>query len=239
MTIEIQPMGDRTLLVNFAQKIDPDIHQQVMNLSAKIEGELIEGVLYISPAYCSLSIGYNPEYIKYPELSLWIKNLWKQRKKYRKIPVRVLTLPVCYEEPYALDLWEISKITGLMPEDIIETHIAKSYQVYMLGFLPGFPYLGVLPEVLQCPRKAKPRLATPERSVGIAGLQTGIYPSESPGGWNIVGNTPLPIFTGQKSTPFLLRAGDEVKFQSITKNDYEHIEGEIREGTFNWDMIYE
>ena len=238
MTIEIQPLGDRTLLVKFPQKIDPDIHQQVMNLSAKIEEELIEGILYISSAYCSLSIGYNPEYIKYPELSLRIKDLWKQRIKTRNAPVRVLTLPVCYEEPYALDLWEISKITGLTPEDIIETHTANSYQVYMLGFLPGFPYLGILPEVLQCPRKAKPRLVIPERSVGIAGLQTGIYPSESPGGWNIVGNTPLPIFSGQKSTTFLLHAGDEVKFQAITKNDYEHIEGEIREGTFNWDMIY-
>jgi inhibitor of KinA len=81
-------------------------------------------------------------------------------------------------------------------------------------------------------------LVIPERSVGIAGLQTGIYPSESPGGWNIVGNTPLPIVTGQNSTPFLLHSGDEVKFQAITKNDYEHIEGEIREGTFNWDTIY-
>ena len=231
------PLGDRALLINFEQIIDRDIHRQVVALSNKIEAALIEGVTFILPAYCSITIGYAPENIRYEELKPLIKDLWKKPASTQKSSNRFLTLPVCYEEPCALDLLEISKLSGLNPEDIIAKHCSQSYQVYMLGFLPGFPYLGILPEILQYPRKPEPRLHVPDRSVGLAGPQTGIYPFRSPGGWNIIGRTPLPIFNAKQNDPFLFKTGDEVKFLAIGKEEYQMIEAEIEDGTYNWDGI--
>ena len=237
MTIEILPLGDRAILVNFQQIIDPTVHQQVIGLSGKLEHASIEGVTFILPAYCSLTIGYNPEKAKYQDLNHNIRTLYKQPLKSQKVSGARLTLPVCYEEPFALDMFEISKFTGLKPEEIINIHTAQSYSVYMLGFLPGFPYLGILPEALHCSRKVNPRMRVPERSIGIAGQQTGIYPWESPGGWNIVGNTPLPIFDPQRATPFLFKVGDLVNFKAINKSEYQRIEADIRNENFSWDSI--
>jgi inhibitor of KinA len=145
---------------------------------------------------------------------------------------------VCYEEPYALDLQEVSKFSGLTPKEIIELHTGETYRVYMLGFLPGFPYLGVLPKALQLPRKRTPRVNVPERSVGIAGQQTGIYPSGSPGGWNILGNTPLPIFNSSSDSPFLLQVGDKVKFKVVSSREYQKLHQQIQHQVFNWEAIY-
>jgi len=238
MSPEIMPLGDRALLVNFEQKIDPDIHSQVMDLSAKVEEASVDGVTFTLPAYCSVTIGFDPKKVSYLDLKPTIVTMLKQPATKSTISSRSLTLPVCYEEPYALDLPEISKFSGLTPKKIIELHTGEIYRVYMLGFLPGFPYLGVLPKALQFPRKRNPRLQVPERSVGIAGQQTGIYPSGSPGGWNILGNTPLPIFNSSSDSPFLLQAGDQVKFKVISSREYQKLHQQIQHQAFNWDTIY-
>jgi inhibitor of KinA len=133
---------------------------------------------------------------------------------------RLINIPICYEQPYALDLEEISNLTGLNKKEIVDLHTGSLYQVFMLGFLPGFPYLGVLPQQLHLSRKKTPRLNIPERAVGIAGLQTGIYPTQSPGGWNILGSTPVPVFESSGKDPFLLRVGDQVKFEAIGTDEY-------------------
>jgi inhibitor of KinA len=231
------PLGDHALLINFEQIIDKEIHRQVVALSNEIEAALIEGVTFILPAYCSITIGYSPQKIRFEELKPLIKDLWKKPASTQMNSNRLLILPVCYEEPYALDLLEISKLSGLNPEGIIANHCSQSYQVFMLGFLPGFPYLGILPEILQFPRKKDPRLQVPERSVGLAGAQTGIYPFKSPGGWNIIGRTPLPIFNAKQNDPFLFKTGDEVQFLAIGKEEYQMIEAEIADGAYNWDGI--
>jgi len=237
MSIQVMPLGDHALLINFEQKIDKEIHRQVVALSNKIETELVEGVTFILPAYCSITVGYSPNKVRYEELKPLIKSLWNKQATAQKHSNRMLTVPVCYEEPYALDLLEISKLSGLKPEDLIAKHCSQRYHVFMLGFLPGFPYLGILPDFLQFPRKKDPRLHVPARSVGLAGAQTGIYPFKSPGGWNIIGRTPLPIFNATQNDSFLFKIGDEVQFLAISKEEYQMIEVEIEDGTYNWDEI--
>ncbi len=238
MSPEIMSLGDRALLVNFDQIIDPDIHSQVMDLSAKVEEASVDGVTFTLPAYCSVTIGFDPKKVSYLDLKPTIINLLKQPATGSTVSSRSLTLPVCYEEPYALDLQEVSKFSGLTPKEIIELHTGETYRVYMLGFLPGFPYLGVLPKALQLPRKRTPRVNVPERSVGIAGQQTGIYPSGSPGGWKILGNTPLPIFNSSSDNPFLLQVGDQVKFKVISSREYQKLHQQIQHQVFNWEAIY-
>ena len=135
-----------------------------------------------------------------------------------------MKIPVCYELPYALDLQALSEEKGMATKKIIDLHTSQTYKVYMLGFMPGFTFMGKIVPALACKRKLNPRLQVPASSVGIAGFQTGIYPTTSPGGWQILGRTPLKIFNPQKENPFLFQAGDEVTFYSITKETFLSIE---------------
>jgi KipI family sensor histidine kinase inhibitor len=169
-----------------------------------------------------LTIGYNPSVIRFEALCNKIKALKIQKTK--TPDSRKLNIPVCYEEDFAIDLKEVKSQTGLSTSEIINIHTSTLFQVYMMGFLPGFPYLGKVPEALFCKRKDNPRLKVPARSVGLAGYQTGIYPSQAPGGWQIIGQTPLDIFDASKAHPFLFRAGDQVQFQEISGFDFENIE---------------
>ncbi len=238
MIQEMVPLGDSALLVNFESQISIKIHQQVLSLVSEIEHRQLVGITFLQPAYCSLAIGFDPAKLSFLELKSTVRKISQKLISHSKSDGRLIHLPVCYQPPYALDLDEISQRTGLTKEEIVDRHTGISYQVFMLGFLPGFPYLGILPKPLQVPRKETPRLQIPERSVGIAGLQTGIYPSSSPGGWNILGVTPVPVFNGSNKNPFLLRVGDRVKFQAIGMDEYKSAVRLIAEGAFDWDTLY-
>ena len=238
MNIEVLPFGESAVLINFEQKIDFATHQMVMGVCNNLEAASIEGITFIAPAYCSITMGYAPQKIKYQQLKSSLRNLLEQPVSTKSLSRRLINLPVCYEEPYALDLTEISEFSGLNRKEVVALHTSQTYQVYMLGFLPGFPYLGILPELLHFPRKDSPRFKVPERSVGIANAQTGIYPSESPGGWHIIGSTPLPIFDTSRNELFLFKAGDEVKFYPIGLQEYDSVQTEILDGCYNWEAIY-
>lgn len=231
MIQSIKLYGDQAILINFEQKIDPAINAAVIALKNAIDQAKIEGITFMIPAYCSLTVGFNPALIEYKILVKIIEQLatnqlnLAETKRTQK-EARQLEIPVCYELPYALDLAELSKEKGISPEKIIDLHTSQTYKVYMLGFLPGFVFMGKIPRELQCNRKVSPRLRVPASSVGIAGFQTGIYPTISPGGWQILGRTPLKIFNPQKETPFLFQAGDEVTFYSISKEAFITIEQE-------------
>ena len=191
------------------------------------------------PAYSSLTVGYQPTVIDYKALVKKIKELEAEiftRKRLSKD--RRLKIPVCYEAPYALDFEELSEKTGLSKTEIIQLHTATTFKVYMLGFLPGFVFMGKLPEALQCARKTSPRLNVPAGSVGLAGFQTGIYPSETPGGWQIIGCTPLKLFDPAATHPFLFQAGDFVNFHAISKVDFLKIREEVMAGGFKIESIY-
>ncbi len=207
------PFGDSALLINFEQKIEEAINAKVIALAEAIEAAAIPGLTFLTPAYCSLTVGYDPLKIGFGEFCQKIKPLAESLSGHFAIKKnRVLEIPVNYAEPHCLDMAEVVQQTGLSASEIIERHTSIEYRVYMMGFLPGFVYLGSLPEQLYCTRKAKPRLRVPARSVGLAGQQTGIYPSEAPGGWQIIGRTPVNIFDGKKDNPFYFQAGDIVKF---------------------------
>jgi len=221
----IKQYGDQAILINFEQKIDPAINAAVIALKDAIEAANIAGITFMIPAYCSLTVGYNPSVIDYEILvkvmeQIAVNQLTNLKNNQPQKAIRQLQIPVCYELPYALDLVELSEAKGIAIEKIIELHTSPTYKVYMLGFLPGFVFMGKIAPELACKRKTTPRLSVPESSVGIAGFQTGIYPTNSPGGWQILGKTPLKIFNPQKETPFLFQAGDEVNFYPITKKEF-------------------
>jgi inhibitor of KinA len=234
----IVPFSDRAVLVNFEQRIDYQIHGQVMDLLSELKNTSIAGLTFTIPAYCSLTVGYDPKQISYRDLKQVIRHSLSQPAAEIHSDVRRLDLPVCYEREFAPDLKEISTHSGFEPEEIIRMHTGKTYRVFMLGFLPGFPYMGILEEGLQLPRKHKPRMKVAERSVGIAGLQTGIYPAESPGGWNIIGRTPVPVFDVANKDPFLFQPGDQVRFRPVDSPEYSRIRQAIRDKTFDFNSLY-
>lgn len=220
--ITYQIYSDQAILINFEQKIDPHINVKVQTLNKKIQTSNIAGVTFCIPAYCSLTIGYDSAMILYAVLVEKIKRLVEQ------IPIvlenktsRLLKIPVCYEAAFAPDIEEVAHSKNITVQELMAIHTSRIYQVYMLGFLPGFVYMGKLPAALEVQRKATPRLRVPAGSVGLAGLQTGIYPSEAPGGWQIIGRTPLSLFDPNRVEPFMFQAGDKVQFEAISLSDFE------------------
>ncbi len=239
MKISFHPLGDEAMLINFEQKIDGLINEQVHSLARSIELSNFPFINYITPAYCSLTIVFNKSQIGYAELEKRIIALEDKLEKPADSITRKLYIPVCYHRSFALDLNEVINQTGLSASEIVENHTSIPFKVYMLGFLPGFPYLGKLPIEMECCRKANPRLDVPKGAVGLAGLQTGIYPRASPGGWQIIGNTPIDLFSTDRSQPFLFQAGDDVQFYSISKSKHQLIAKEQNQGIFNWSNVYD
>jgi allophanate hydrolase subunit 1 len=141
-------------------------------------------------------------------------------------------IPVCYEEPFSPDMGTVSVHTGLSPKEIIARHTRPAYRIYMLGFLPGFPYLGGLDPALETPRLARPRIKIPAGAVGVGGAQTGIYPLESPGGWNLIGQSPVKLYDPRRENPFLYRPGDYIVFYPVSPEEYDGIAGAVENGNF-------
>lgn len=236
---EIKRFGDRGILVNFAQQIDPDINELVIQLDEDLRQSLPNEIQYTIPAYCSLTIQYDPDLISFAAIKSTLSELLNQEKRPATVSQhREITVPVCYDVSLGWDLAELSQELDLSIEGLIKLHTTQIYRVYMLGFLPGFVYMGKLPTALQCRRKTTPRLRVPQGSVAIAGFQTGIYPSEGPGGWNIIGQTPLPPLRPRRSDPFLFRAGDQVRFEDISLAEYGEITKQLEAGTYELKIAY-
>ena len=219
---EILPYGDGALLVRFKQEIDIGIHRQVMQLAERIEQARLPGFRYLIPAYCTLTVAFNPDVAPF---ETWQEIIGTQLRKKTtaiepKTHTNTHTIPVCYDLPFAVDMPEVEAITGLPAQEIVEIHTHTAFRVFMLGFLPGFAYMGSVPDALYCPRKATPRKKVPVGSVGIAGKQTGIYPSEAPGGWRIIGRTPMSVFDPGRDQPFLFQPGDTVRFKAIPASEW-------------------
>lgn len=237
--MEIKRYGDQALLVNLEQEIDEDINKRVIALNQALEKEGPKGLKYTIPAYCSLTLAYDPMKtdfdtlrIKLEEIALNIADLETDTQ------TRTLNIPVCYEDPFALDFEEVMSQTNLSREEIVSLHTNTQFRVFMLGFMPGFTYMGKLPKSLFCKRKQNPRLRVPKGAVGLAGFQTGIYPSELPGGWQIIGRTPLPLFDPQAENPFLFQAGDRVRFISISAMAYKDLEIQVENGDWEYTQIF-
>lgn len=225
----ILPYSDNAMLINFEQEINQKINQRVIALHRQVSQ--IKAVTDTIPAYCSLTIIFEPDLISFKALKQEVLNLTQKDNKQTDKGL-TYTIPVCYDEPYAPDMEEVCAITGLRPDEIVTAHTNESYQVYMLGFVAGFAYLGSLPKKLQVSRKATPRKKVPAGSVGLAGVQTGIYPTEAPGGWQLIGQTPVKTFDPKLENPVLLKPGDRVQFRAIDQVEFETIADSVKFGTY-------
>lgn len=230
MRPKIHLLGDQGLLLDWGEQLDAGIHQEVQACWRGIDALHLPGVLDLIPAYSSLAILWDTAFLlqNYPQrlpvewVTSWIEPVLQQQRQYPQAGEgRKVQVPVCFEEPYALDLEELAAQKQLSPSQFIERFCARSYQVYLLGFLPGFAYMGTVEPALASPRRAVPRALIPAGSVGIAGAQTGIYPLDSPGGWQIIGRTPWRMFTPEVDPPVRLRVGDEVEFYPIRALEFE------------------
>ena len=223
----IFPLGDAALTVDFGNKIDDAVNDYVLQLFQKLQG-FSSSITDLVPAYGSLTVYYNVLALRSKERSAFeamkalIEPLLQESKKDENVARRTLRIPVCYAKEFALDINDLAAQKNMAVEDVIGLHAAKTYRVYMIGFLPGFAYMGKVDERIATPRKPQPRTSVPAGSVGIAGEQTGVYPMASPGGWNIIGRTPLKLFDAKRDEPVLLQPGDDVSFYSITEDEFEN-----------------
>lgn len=219
-TMNFKPLGDSALLISFGEVIDEEVNDRVHALTKAIEGAGFEWLVEVVPAYSSLAVIYDPKLIDFEGVKRAVEGLDVRAER---VGGRLVEIPVLYGGEYGPDLEFVAQYNGLTPEEVIEIHSKPIYRVYFLGFLPGFAYLGGMDERIATPRLEKPRLKVPAGSVGIAGKQTGIYPLESPGGWRIIGRTPLRLFNPPREPPTLLRPGDRVKFVPISREEFDEL----------------
>jgi len=226
----IFPLGDTAITIDFGNSIDVHLNKMVIQLYEIVKAANLFGVKDIVPAYSSLTIYYDVIAVvkhyhaasPFTVMKRELEALLIEEKQATDMPARQLRIPVCYAAKYALDKAEITELTHFPFEEIISIHISQTYRVYMVGFLPGFAYMGEVDARIAVPRKKEPRLRIEEGYVGIAGKQTGIYPLTSPGGWQIIGRTPVKLFDKEKREPVLFKAGDEVTFFSISEDEFEN-----------------
>lgn len=230
--IRILTAGDSSLLVEFGKEISPEINRKIAATVQLMRDQYIEGVVDVIPAFCSLLINYDPRVITYEEIKERIKCLLKVEVKGAENRKKVYEIPVCYGGEYGPDLANIAKHAGLCEEEVIRIHSSRDYLIYMLGFLPGFCYLGGLDERIHTPRLANPRLKINAGSVGIGGSQTGIYPLDSPGGWQLMGMTPVKTYDPERTVPILVEAGDYIRFVPIDEAEYKRIKELVERGEY-------
>ena len=219
----IRAVGDSALLINLGNEIDEGINKRVHAIAKSIEEERIEGIREVVPTYISIYVYYDPLIVSYEKLKFILKNYLKEKPKEMK--GKIVELPVIYGGKYGPDIDFVANYNGLSVDDVIELHTKPLYRVYMLGFLPGFAYLGGMDKKISTPRLKTPRTKVPAGSVGIAGKQTGWYAIESPGGWRIIGKTPVRTFNPNKEPPSIVLPGDYVKFKAIEEEDGKEYEG--------------
>jgi inhibitor of KinA len=209
---KIVPLGDSALLVQLGDEIDININRRVHALVTLITISPLQGVIEAVPAYTTLLIHYDPLILTYREIHKWVSGKLDQVEDANLRKPRPVEVPVQYGGESGIDLEFVADYHHLRVEDVIRIHSEKTYTVYMMGFTPGFPYMGRLEDAIITPRLEMPRTHVPAGTVAIAGSQTGIYPIDSPGGWRLIGHTSLRIFDPKSKSPFLFSPGDEVRF---------------------------
>ena len=228
---KIEPLGDHAVTVYFGNTIDAGINRVVLRLFECLQQNPIPGVLDIIPAYASLTVVYdtiaikktNPHLAAFDEVASKIITILQNQPQNLSVQAKTIHIPVCYDISLGIDLETMALQKNIQLEDIIRLHHSTTYRVFMIGFLPGFAYMGAVDELIAMPRKAMPRQYVSAGSVGIAGFQTGIYPVDTPGGWNIIGQTPLQMFSTKYPESCLLQPGDEVIFEPITLQEFKQL----------------
>ena len=233
--MEIIPLGDSALTVRVDDRFKDTPEKtlkEVLNVVQRLEDAHIPGIIELAPAYTTVGVFFDPIRVincavEADSVTEWLTQkiceglAHGKRKRGGRAVARVVEVPVCYDPEFAVDLDHVAQHAQMSPKEVIDLHQATDFHVSCIGFTPGFPYLAGLPEKLATPRRATPRKEIPAGSVAIGGRQSGIYPLRSPGGWNVIGRTPLRLFDPQTDPPTLLRAGDRLRFQAISRKEFE------------------
>ncbi len=231
-TIRILTAGDSSLLVEFGNEISPEINRKIASTVKLLRDQNIEGVVDVIPAFCSLLINYDPRVVRYEQMRKRIEDLVRVDVRGGTQTKKIFEIPVLYGGEYGPDLPYIAEHAGLTEEEVVAIHSSADYLIYMLGFLPGFCYLGGLDERIHTPRLANPRIRIPAGSVGIGGSQTGIYPLDSPGGWQLMGMTPVKTYDPARAVPILVQAGEYIRFVPIDEAEYRRIRDLVERGEY-------
>jgi KipI family sensor histidine kinase inhibitor len=229
MNVRFLSAGDRALVVEFGNAIDRALSDAVLRLAAVIRAAAIPGIVETVPTFRSLMIHYDPLVTRRTALEAAIIGRLDRPPEAARA-ARLWRIPICVDDPFAPDLADVARLTGLTRDQVVALHGSVRYHVYMLGFLPGFPYLGDLPARLALPRRADPRLRVPAGSIAIATNLSAIYPYESPGGWHLIGTTPIRLFDISRASPALLAAGDAVAFEAIDAAAFAAIRRRVENG---------
>jgi len=235
--MKISPLGDSALVVRVRERFDDAPEQtldRVLRAFLQLQSAAIPEVIELAPAYTSVAVFFDPITVaKATETSTdlfdWLATRIRAALagaaagRITRPRSKTVEIPVCYDPEFALDIDDVARRANISPSEVIRLHSAAEYRVACIGFVPGFPFLAGLPKKLATPRREVPRKEIPPGSVGIGGAQTGIYPLRSPGGWNLIGRTPLRLFGPEKNPPALLRAGERVRFRKITRDEFESL----------------
>jgi KipI family sensor histidine kinase inhibitor len=217
-----RPQGDAALVVEFGDRVDRAVSEKVYRLADAVAAAAVPGVGETVPSFRSLLVFYDPLILDFDAAAVKVRGLIGEGAGARR-KVRLVHMPACYDEEFGPDLAEVAKLAGMTRADAVRLHASVDYHVYMLGFLPGFAYMGDVPEALRLPRLSTPRVRVPARSLAIAFGQTGIYPLESPGGWRLIGAVPAELCDITKSPPALLAPGDRVRFHPVDRAAFDKL----------------
>lgn len=212
-------------MVEFGQSIDPALHRKVKALSHYFDQNAFTGLVEYVAAFASVTVFYDPVRISGDAVISYLETIVNKLENSQTMEPRIVEIPVCYGGEFGPDLDFVARHNGIAAQDVIDIHTGGQYLVYMLGFAPGFPYLGGMSERIAAPRRQSPRPAIPAGTVGIAGMQTGMYPITTPGGWQLIGRTPVALFRPDDNPPTLLKSGDIIRFRSISLQEYQHVKG--------------
>ena len=232
MAVQFLAGGDTALVVQFGDSVDAVVNAHVMRLNAAVCARNIEGIIETVPTFRSLMVHYDPLRTSSAVLQETLAPLLDNPPALDEI-TSVWHLPVCYEGDLAPDLDDVAERTGLTPERVVELHAGTPHRVYMIGFLPGHPYMGDLPKELELPRRVEPRTRVPAGSVAIATTMSVVYPNESPGGWHLIGRTPVPMFRLERARPVQFAPGDEIRFTPVERALFDDIAERVEKGAFD------
>ena len=238
LPISFKCFGEKAILIEWPAQINPQLlklriaYEQL--ISEKFSSQFQNKIIDIVPAYHSITLIFKNVIQNSKEKINYLNSLYSQLNKLSNTTNRIIQLPVCYEGDFADDIDELAKVKKLSTQEVIHFHTKPVYEVYFLGFLPGFMYLGGLDERLHHPRKDRPDLSVPKGAVAIGGQQTGVYPQESPGGWHVIGSTPVELFNPYLENSSVAVMGDKIKFTAVTLKEYSQIQNAVSDGSYQF-----